>query len=160
MRIVQAILAGISDGRIIDSHVVMPTPLRNLVLNYNKIAMNDAKLPVVTEETTGIELKIAISMLDPADTVALLHTYCQAIRKADEPTNPESKILVEEKRLRQLVTRLIIISLVIMALMLMGAVIAIATYMGVFKNFWCNQMVVTVSEFIKYLFLSSPPMSK
>lgn len=149
MRIVLAILDGVADGRIMDTHIVIPTPLRDLIRNYNKIALNDAKLPAVTEETTGAELKKAISMLEPADQVAVLNSYCQALRTADQP---EKSSVGEDRRLRQLIRRIFMMSLGTLLLVLVGSALTVASLLGVFKNFWTNQLVMTAVEFVKFLF--------
>lgn len=151
--LVQAILSGVSNESLIDSHVVIPTPLRDLLRNYNKIAMNDARLPVVTEQTTGAELKKAIAMLEPADQVALLHTYSQATRKFDEPVTSEDHSVTEERKLRAVMRKIIFLCLSTLGLMLVGSSITVAASLGYFKNFWTSQFVMTATEFMKFLFL-------
>lgn len=151
--LLKAILSGISDEKIVDSHVVIPTPLRDMIRNYNKIALHDQRMPMVTEETTGAQLKEAIGSLSADDQIALLYAYSEANKKHDaSAVQSEDPILVEEKKLRVLLTKFFIACLAIFGCMLVGAVVAIAVSMGAFKNFWTNRLVMTASDIIKFIF--------
>ena len=75
MPIVQAILQGVSDGGLLEEHTFLPHPLRELIKQYNKIALNDDRLPAVTDRTTGVEFKEAIASLEPEQQIKLLYHY-------------------------------------------------------------------------------------
>lgn len=90
MSLVQAILKGMSDDEIADSNVVIPTPVRELMKRYNRIALNDDDLLQITETTTGKELKAAIEMMEPEMQLVLLNTYVHAQRAAIDFTTSQT----------------------------------------------------------------------
>lgn len=150
--LVEAVLSGISDEKIIDEHVVIPSALRDLIRNYNKHALTDPTLVVITEETTGSQLKTAIRKLTPEVQLLLLSAYNTAAKPVVLTEDPK---LLEERRIRVVLTRIMVILIGILLCILLGAGIAIATFTGVLQNFLSTQLVTTAAEIIKFIFSPS-----
>ena len=98
-----AILRGVDDAKKLGFDLQAPSPLRDLVQAYNKKAVGGNILPVITTESTGLELKNAIEMLDPRDQVSLLHKYSNDTGDLDTPTtyvdDPDS---ASKRKMREL----------------------------------------------------------
>jgi hypothetical protein len=153
----QAILGGIANERVLtESHPVIPTPLKNLIQGYNKHALAHAGLPVITEKTTGAQLKAAISRLAPEYQVELLHAYCKDTRRIHTGPYLDSRTdearAVEDKKLRLLLGRIVAGLLAVIALLLLGGVLAVASAAGVLQDIVSAKLVGTSTEIAKFIF--------
>jgi hypothetical protein len=149
----RAILIGISDELIVDAHVVMPSPLRDLIRGYNKIALGNPALPLITEKTTGEQLKQAVSQLPPEEQVELLHAYSKATQSLETPhVYAEDPKLVEQKKIRLLLSRIFVALMGVIALLLLGGVLAVAASAGMLQDMISTQVMQRSLDIVKFLF--------
>lgn len=130
MLLTREILKDVPDGLIVDSCVVIPLPLRQLIKNYNKIALNHPEgISQITEDTTGAQLKEAIARLKAEDRLALLHAYALIAKKAQSSPvlflDPEKE---EQRKLRSFSLSILAIGAGGAFFAIMGAIIALALF--------------------------------
>lgn len=155
--LVHAILKGIADTRTIDAHISIPSPLRDLIEQYNKIARNDDRLPAILASSTGKELKDAVNLMDPEIQVAMLHKYSIATKTLDTPTvYAEDPIKSDERRFRLYVAKVLVTGLIVLMLVVIGAVIALSVKSGALANEGLiSTIMTTATEIIKVMIGSS-----
>lgn len=155
--LVHAILKGIADHRPIDNHISIPSPLRDLIEQYNKVAINNDNLPNILASSTGADLKKAVGMMDPEIQVAILHKYSVATKTLDTPTvYAEDPVRVDERRFRLYVAKLLITGVIVLALIVIGAVIALSVKSGAIANEGLiSTIMTTATEIIKVILGSS-----
>lgn len=133
--LLEAILAGISDTRALGDHDGGPSPLDELVKGYQREAKNDDRLPAITRESTGRELKDAIELVRPEVQVALLQAYNYATKNLSTPTEYDPKVLKEQtKSLRNQIWWLAGVLLFFMVSVLVGTTVATAVHMNVISE--------------------------
>lgn len=89
--LVSKVLRGIPDNCKMSSFINMPSPISELISEYNRFSFTKDIGHVITGETTGLELKENIRKLDPEDQILLLDKYQKAIVNYDDPiTSKES----------------------------------------------------------------------
>lgn len=99
--LVERILRGISDTRVVSDHKPGNSPLDELVEQYNRKATHVDELPNITPQSTGLELKSAINLMDSEDQILLLYNYLVACDELPEPS-PLTKEAVDENDRRRL----------------------------------------------------------
>jgi hypothetical protein len=130
--LLEAILAGISDTRALGDHDSGPSPLDELVRAYQQEQKHDDRLPAITSDSTGRELKDAIAQLPPETQVALLARYSHATKNLSTPTEYDPKVLEKEtKDLRKQVWILGGVLLFFMLSVFTGVVITTAVHLKV-----------------------------
>lgn len=133
--LLEAILAGISDTRMLGDHTGGPSPLDELIKAYHRASKNDDRLPVISGDSTGRELKDAISHLTPEVQVELLARYNHATKNLSTPTEYDPKVIKAEtqtlsKQIYWLAGGLIFF----MTSVLIGAAIATAVHMNIISE--------------------------
>jgi hypothetical protein len=152
--LLEAILAGISDTRTLGDHDGGPSPLDELVKGYRREAKIDDRLPAITSESTGRELKDAVGLLRPEVQVALLQDYNHATKNLSTPTEYDPKVLKEQtKSLRNQVWWLAGALLFFMVAVLVGATIATAVHMNVVSEGEVLKNLLETAKEIIMLFL-------
>jgi len=151
MSLVRAILRGIADDRPIDRHISIASPLRDLIEQYNKVAITDDNLPPITALSKGSELKEAIDKMDPEIQVKLLHKYSQSTKTLNEPTTyAEEPSKVEERKFKIWVAKIALLFVSILMLVVIGAIIAISVKSGTIANEGLISTIMTAAtEIIK-----------
>jgi hypothetical protein len=146
-------LKGIADDRQIDGHISVASPLRDLIEQYNKIAINNDNLPHVLSTSTGAELKKAVGMTDPEVQVVLLYKYSVATKTLDTPTiYAEDPVKADERKFRLYVAKVFITGLIVLMLVVIGAVIALSVNSGVLANEGLiSTIMTTAAEIIKVM---------
>lgn len=133
--LLEALLAGISDTRVLGDHDSGPSPLDELIMAYQKAAKIDDRLPAITRESTGRELKDAVSLLEPEPQVILLASYNHATKNLSTPTEYDPKVLKEQtKDLRNQMWWLAGVLTFFMVSVLVGATVATAVHMNVISE--------------------------
>lgn len=152
--LLEAILAGISDTRVLSDHDSGPSPLDELVKGYRREAKHDDRLPVITRESTGRELKDAIQELSPELQVSLLQSYNHATKNLSTPTEYDPKVLKEQtKSLRNQIWWLAGVVLFFMISVLVGATVATAVHMNVISEGAALKNLLETAKEIAMLFL-------
>jgi hypothetical protein len=129
--LINEVLEGVSDTRLLTDHKQGPSPLQSLITDYNDKASHNDNAPTLTSLSTGLDLKEGISKLDVEEQVCLLYKYLvdsKRIVHAEEP--PEH----EERKLKSLGLRVAIYSLSVITIMLFGAFAAIAVKSNTIPN--------------------------
>jgi hypothetical protein len=152
--LLEAILAGISDTRALGDHTSGPSPLEELIKSYQKAAKNDDRLPAITGESNGRDLKDALSHLTPEVQCAILARYNHATKNLSTPTEYDPKVIQEQtKGLRTQVYWLGGLLVMFMVAVLIGAVIATAVHMRVItEDIAITNLIETAKELVE-LFL-------
>jgi hypothetical protein len=133
--LLETVLAGISDTLAVDSHPAGPSPFNELVRGYRFQCGRDDRLPVITNESTGRELKDAIGKLEPTIQLALLNQYAHATKDLDSPSEYDPDVLkAQSKGLVTGVYWMMGVSFAFMLAVLIGAVIATAVHMNVISE--------------------------
>jgi hypothetical protein len=85
--LVEKVLKVIPDNSRLSSFINMPSPIRDLIEDFNKAAINTDGVELVTGDTTGAELKNRIGLL-PADAqLELINNYTANVEHIDQPLN-------------------------------------------------------------------------
>jgi hypothetical protein len=133
--LLEAILAGLSDTRMLGDHTGGPSPLDELIKGYHRAAKNDDRLPAISGDSTGRELKDALSLLAPEMQVELLARYNHATKNLLTPTEYDPKVIsAETKGLRSQIYWLGGILLFFMLSVLIGVVLTTAVHMQVISE--------------------------
>jgi hypothetical protein len=153
MMLVQSILKGLRDERALAAHVAVASPTRDLVEQYNKIALYDDNLPKITALSTGRQLKEGIEMLDPQDQVTLLHKYSMAIKSLDTPDEYSDTMNASEKRqMRLFAFRACVIVLAMITLIMVGVTLTVAVKSNSLPNDSALKGIVsTIGEIVKFI---------
>ena len=153
MALVRAILKGIADDRALDGHLSAASPLRDLVEQYNKMALHNDHLPKIMNLSSGSQLKNAIALLDPELQVKLLHKYSVATKSLDQPEEYADSIPSEERKFRLFAAKVLLGGIVLIGCIMIGATIAIAVKGGDLPNNGVLEaLVTTAGEIIKVIF--------
>jgi hypothetical protein len=154
MILVRAILKGIADDRALDGHLLVASPLRDLVEQYNKIALHNDHLPKIIALSTGLQLKEAIHQLDPEEQVALLHKYSVATKSLDTPDEySDESLKTDIKQFRLFAAKALLVLIILITFIMIGATIAIAVKGGTLPNDGVLKTIVsTAGEIIKVIF--------
>lgn len=83
--LIAKILKGIPDTCKMSSFINMPSPISELIKEYNKYCFTKNVGEIVTGDTTGEQLKASIRSLNTEDQIALLDKYQKAITSYDDP---------------------------------------------------------------------------
>lgn len=95
--LIKKILKSIPDDCKMSAFNNMPSPITNLITDYNKICFSKNNSHVITGDTTGLQLKESIRNLDAEDQLQLLDKYKKAVASYIDPTSLND--LAEEKEL-------------------------------------------------------------
>lgn len=130
--LLETVLVGISDTLTLGSHTTGPSPFNELVRAYQFQCERDDRLPKLTNDSTGRELKDAVAKLDAVTQLALLNRYAHATKDLDSPTEYDPDVLkMQSKSLVTGVYWILGVILFFMLAVLVGAVIATAVHMNV-----------------------------
>jgi hypothetical protein len=133
--LLEAVLAGISDTLSIGSHSSGPSPFNELVREYQFQCGRDDRLPKLTNESTGRDLKEAIGRLDAVTQLALLSRYAHATKDLESPTEYDPDVLnAQTKSLFKGVYWIGGAILFFMLAVLVGVVIVTAVHMNVISE--------------------------
>lgn len=151
--LVKAILSGVPDERIVDTHTVIPSPLRDLIRGYNKLALNDPLLAEITESTTGKELKSLVVRLRPEDQIQLLYHYSQAVKSLHSPdVYAHDSTEVEQRKIALLLKHILAAMIVMFVFFLLGSAAAVAVFTGALQDVLSTHVVTSMSEIIRFIF--------
>ncbi len=152
--LLEAVLAGISDTTTVASHPAGPSPFTELVRDYAYQCGRDDRLPKVTGESMGRELKDGIGLLETNIQLALLNRYAHATKDLDSPSEYDPVVLdAQSKGLRTLVYWIGGGLLVFMLAVLVGVVIATAVHMNVITEGDALRNLMETSKDLVELFL-------
>jgi hypothetical protein len=130
--LLETVLAGISDTLTVGSHPAGPSPFNELVRDYTYQCGRDDRLPKITNDSTGRELKDALARLDPVIQLSILNSYAHATKDLDSPSEYDPTVLnAQSKSLRSLVYWIGGALLFFMLAVLFGTIIATAIHMNV-----------------------------
>lgn len=158
MILVRSILKGLADDRALDGHVATASPVRDLVEQYNKIAIHDDNLPKITALSTGLQLKDSIGLLEPEDQVALLHKYTVAIKSPEKPDEyKEDASKADVRKMRMFVFKACVVLLAIFVCVMLGVTATVAVKSGTMPNDGgvLKTIVMTTGDILKTMFTSS-----
>lgn len=157
MALAAAILKGISDKRQIVGHLAKPSPFKDLIEQYNAIALKDDDLPLMNERSTGAELKAAIGRVEPELQVTLLYKYSVATKTLDNPTlYNQDPVKLEERKLRIYLAKLMTTVFAVGFCLIVGAMVAISVKSGDLPNEGVvKSLMSTAGEIIKVILGSS-----
>lgn len=152
--LLEALLAGISDTRVLGEHDAGPSPLDELIKAYQREAQNDDRLPAITPESTGRDLKDAVEQLKPELQVQLLARYNHATKNLSTPTEYDPKVLKEQtKALRNQIWWLAGCLVFFMISVLIGVTVATAVHMNVISEGAALKNLLETAKEIILLFL-------
>lgn len=154
--LVEQILKGIGDKRLLSDHKPGPSPLDDLIQGYSKKAAHNDDLPNLAEEATGRDLKNAIKLMDPEDQVTLLYKYSQATGSLMDPSvYSEHPKDAEERRLRHWFIKAGFYLAAVLLLMVTGAVVVLGSLRGEMSNPLASGILSTALEILKLIFSTS-----
>lgn len=140
MALLNQVLEGVSDSRLLNDHREGPSPLRSLIKAYTEKAAHNDNAPNLTDQSTGHDLKLGISKLEPEDQMILLYDYLVGCKRIIPPECESEK---EDRKLRHTAIRWVIATFCLMGMMLFGAVTSIAVHRGIAPS---NEVVSTFLE--------------
>jgi hypothetical protein len=150
----QQILKGIDDDYPLTPLVCGPSPLGDLIAGYSKEP--EAVTTPVTPQMTGAQFKEALDKINPESLVTLLAKYSAATKSLMTPTvyaeDPEKR---DSRRLRHWMMKGAFVVSSTIALIVVGASMAIAYRTGVVDNALVQTLMTTASDILKLL-LSTP----
>ena len=154
------ILKGIPDTRKLQEYEPN-TPARILIEKYQHRCEHDATLPVISDQSTGLQFKQAMAELDPAEKVTLLFEYLVATSAASPlahlVVNSEERVQARENlKLKHWLIKATVWFLGPVVFLVVGAAIAIAVRTGVAAdNPAFNSIISTAMEILKLIFSST-----
>lgn len=95
--VVHEILRGLPDENRLSSYTNMPTPVRELIKRYNDLAVAHHRAQLVTDDSTGLDLKKGIENLDAKEIVFILYDYVHEIDHLDDPASTQLEDEDDEK---------------------------------------------------------------
>lgn len=152
--LLETVLAGISDTLTVGSHPVGPSPFNELVRAYQYRCGRDDRLPKITSESTGRDLKDAIGQLDAVLQLALLNHYAHATKDLDSPSEYDPEVLdTQGKSLRAAVFWIGGTLLFFMLAVLVGVVIVTAVHLNVISEGEAVHSLLETAKELVELFL-------
>lgn len=150
--LIEQILKGVGDKRLLSDHKPGPSPLDDLIQSYSKIASINDDLPNLEETATGRDLKDAIRLMAPKDQVALLYRYCQAIGDLKEPERYD--VAIEEHRGRWWLIKGAFFLAAFLMTLIGGGVIVVGAMRGDMTNPAATGLLNSAMEIFKLIFSS------
>jgi hypothetical protein len=160
--LLEQILKGIKDDRLLNTHRPGPSPLNDLIEVYKERSAHDDNLPNLDEYSTGRTLKDGIAAMDADDQVMLLNQYAMATKglrvppavKTETPATSVAPVVAtpdtatsgddpEDKKFKRRALMIVIVTGALCFAMLFGAVTAIAVRTGRAPS---NELVSTFLE--------------
>jgi hypothetical protein len=141
MDLVKAVLCGVSDTRLLADHKPSAAPLHNLIKVYREKSAHNDNAPNLTDLSTGLDLKEGIEKLSEEDQIVLLHQYLVDSKRILPEETPAQ---IEDRQLKRFVIKAAVWIIGFIAVMLFGAVTAIAYRSGVLPS---NEVIGTFLEF-------------
>jgi hypothetical protein len=163
--LVQAVLEGIPDTHKLSAFITMPEPLRELIQTHNDFAMELHRGHcLITNESTGADLKKAITQLDPDKQIMILYNYVFYVDNADSITDTEEEVVTgeveeketvltaEERQLKYYIIKLVSVTFAIIVCMFSGIVIYQYIQGGENKESMIETITATFGEILKFIF--------
>jgi len=153
MNLAHAILKGIANERSLDGHFHVASPLRDLVEQYNKLAMHDDSAVKITALSTGSQLKAAITAMDPEVQVTLLHKYSKATRNLDTPSEyREDPAKQELRQMRMFMFKACVFVIGVLFCVTVGVSMSVAAKTGTIPNQNVfSTLISTAGEILKVI---------
>lgn len=153
MSLVERVLDGVSDVRLLSDHRQgsTPSPLQQLIADYSELSAHNDNAPNLTELSTGADLKTGIQKLDIEQQVKLLYRYLVNAKRL----NDESPAELEDRKMRHWSIKFAMWCFAFVVVMLLGAVTAIAVRTGAApSNELVSTFLDTASGVVRLLFSS------
>lgn len=153
--LVEAVLAGISDTKLLTDHHESHSALHVLIESYSEEALRNDVVPNLTPTSTGADLKHGITKMEIEDQVRMLYVYLLHLKKIGPQENPEDQ---EDRRFKRFALKLGLSVISFLTVMLIGAVTAIAVHTGAApSNEVVSTFLKTASEIVSLIFSHNPP---
>jgi hypothetical protein len=131
-------------------------PVVDLMRGYNEMISalgSDQHLPVITDESTGRDLKNAICKLEVKHQMVLLLEFNENMKRATGPYGYESLKERDERTLRhRIIYACVVAFLVILVSGAIGGVVALGVLSGEFKNPIATTYFDSTLEIFKVIF--------
>ena len=144
----EKVLKGIDDTRPVHMHADRSAALKAFLNSYDEQTKLDGTLPVLTPSTSGRELKDAFNMLELEIQLKMLSSYWNTVHGR----NTESEAVRDERRQRHWMIKAGTIFAGSLALVVVGAMMAIANKNGELPDSAIlNGLLKTAGEILKVI---------
>ena len=152
----ETVLRGIPDDRILSERRGKPSPIEDLIRSYNQHAKKaDADLPLLGNTATGRDLKDAIMQLDVSTQLALLAKFNQDSKSIDNPWDYETAAQRDERRLRHWIIKAAVGAGLFMIVSFTGAGLVLGFQSGALTGPVFKYFIDTAVSILKIVFSSS-----
>lgn len=152
--LLEDILRGISDDRLLVNRREEASPLGDLIDSYKKASQNNDNLETLNSDWTGRDLKEAIKKVPSDEQLTMLYKYMVAVKSPGDPFSyAEHPREADERRHRHWIVKTAVVSAILMTFAIIGAVIALAVSSGqVEKGVMVDTFMSTALEILKLVF--------
>lgn len=164
--LVHYVLEGIPDQHKLSAYIVMPDALRQLIELHNEYVIDShGGHKLITNESTGLDLKKSLTTLAPEKQILILYNYLffseqsevdeddTKNKDTEEADNVEDSTLTpEERQLKVYIVKAIVATFSIIVCMFSGIVIYQYIQGGHEKETVMGAITATFSEILKFIF--------